>query len=105
MYADRIPLRERFDQKWRLDEASGCWIWEGALHVYGYGKFYRNQKRDPAHRVGWELYKGPIPSGMVLDHLCRRKNCVNPDHLEPVTVAENTRRRNYEQRLAPVALL
>lgn len=90
-----IPLKDRFDKKWRPD-SSGCWIWEGALHVDGYGKIFLNGKLEMAHRVGWQLYVGPIREGMVLDHLCRRKSCVNPSHLDPVTVGENSKRRNYE---------
>lgn len=91
-----VPLKTRFDQKWRLDPDSGCWIWEGALHVHGYGKMYQDGALRAAHRIGWELYRGPVPESLVLDHLCRRKNCVNPDHLDPVTVGENSKRRNYE---------
>lgn len=91
-----VPLKTRFDQKWRLDPSSGCWIWEGALSILGYGKIYVAGSLKPAHRVGWEIYKGIIPEGFVLDHLCRRKNCVNPDHLDPVTVGENSKRRNFE---------
>lgn len=96
MAARFVPLKTRFDQKWRLDPDSGCWIWEGALSVLGYGKIFLDGKLAPAHRVAWQLYRGDIPDGRVLDHLCRRKNCVNPDHLDPVTVGENSKRRNYE---------
>lgn len=67
-----VPLKTRFDQKWRLDPASGCWIWEAAVHVNGYGKIYVNGALKVAHRVGWQLYRGLIPEGTVLDHLCRR---------------------------------
>lgn len=101
----RRAIKDRFDAKWRPDKASGCWIWEGAVTGLGYGKFYESGKLRPAHRVAWEIYKGGIPEGLLLDHLCRRKECVNPDHLEPVTVAENTKRRNYEQRLPEVPSL
>lgn len=96
MPAKFVPLRTRFDRKWRLDAESGCWIWEGALHVHGYGKIFVDGVLKAAHRIGWEIYRGAIPEGRVLDHLCRRKNCVNPDHLDPVTVGENSKRRNYE---------
>jgi HNH endonuclease len=96
------PLKSRFDEKWFLDPQSGCWVWNGALSVLGYGKIYVNRKLIPAHRVAWELYMGHIPRDKVLDHKCRRKNCVNPHHLEVVTVGENTRRRNLDLQLPSV---
>jgi hypothetical protein len=67
----------------------GCWIWTGYVISSGYGQF---GKRTRAHRYVYELLVGPIPDGLILDHLCRVRRCVNPDHLEPVTMAENTRR-------------
>jgi hypothetical protein len=66
----------------------GCWTWTGAKASHGYG----NTARTTAHREVWELLIGPIPDGLTLDHLCRNPLCVNPDHLEPVTCAENLRR-------------
>ena len=59
-----------------------CWIWPGALRDDGYGP----------HRLVWERLRGPVPAGMQLDHLCEQHDCVNPDHLEPVTQLENLRR-------------
>lgn len=89
-----VPLKTRFDQKWRLDPDSGCWIWEGERHYpSGYGRIgIGSGKTRMAHRIGWEIYRGPIPDGFVLDHLCRRRDCVNPAHLEPVPPSENGRR-------------
>lgn len=55
---------------------------------------YVNGRRQPAHRVAYELFVGPIPEGLTLDHLCRVRHCVNPLHLEPVTRGENTRRND-----------
>lgn len=78
-----------------VDE-QGCWRWQGVIAPNGYGAFRiridsrRVYKR--AHRVAYETFVGPIPAGLVLDHLCRVLDCVNPEHLEPVTVGENTRR-------------
>lgn len=76
---------------------SGCWIWIG-LKRFGYGMFYGRQPVSGrrqyvrAHRTAYEWSRGPIPDGLELDHLCRVKACVNPDHLEPVTSRENTLR-------------
>lgn len=67
----------------------GCWIWQGPVNPQGYGKL----DFKLAHRFAFELLAGPIPDGLTLDHLCRRPLCVNPAHLEPVTFAENMRRR------------
>lgn len=68
-----------------------CWLWTGDLSERGYGLSPSNVARG-AHRFGWILLRGEVPAGLELDHLCRVHNCVNPDHLEPVTHAENMRR-------------
>lgn len=67
----------------------GCWVWVGASNGHGYGKFYLDGKVVGAHRVSYELARGPIPEGLVIDHLCRNRACVKPDHLEPVTTQVN----------------
>jgi hypothetical protein len=82
----------------RPKDGDGCWLWFGATQQQGYGlwTFYPpahpKKKLQVAHRVMWELVRGPIPAGLELDHLCRQKSCVNPDHLEPVTHAVNLQR-------------
>ena len=73
---------------------NGCWIWTGQTTIAGYGQFTRNRKTIYAHRAMYESEVGPIPEGLVIDHLCRTPSCVNPAHLEPVTNAENVRRGN-----------
>lgn len=67
-----------------------CIKWTGALDRDGYGRVGRDC--DLAHRVAYEREFGPIPEGLEIDHLCRVRSCVNPEHLEPVTHAENMRR-------------
>ena len=77
----------------KVDKSGDCWLWTAAVDPRGYGAFGGpNHRRVFAHRVAYELLKGPIPQGLELDHLCRQPSCVNPDHLEPVTHAENVRR-------------
>jgi hypothetical protein len=87
-------LRDCDWQKIRLDE-SGCWLWTGARLVTGYGSVGvpgRGDKSQSAHRYVYTRLVGEIPAGLHIDHLCRVRCCVNPEHLEPVTQQENNRR-------------
>jgi hypothetical protein len=76
---------------WKVDPESGCWIWAGHITKAGYGVYTKkvNGKRSVAHRVVYEEIMGPIPEGMTLDHRCRTRACVNPAHLEPVSMRTN----------------
>lgn len=83
----------RFNEKVeKLPDAPGCWLWIGAIAGTGYGSFHVAGRNRPAHRVSYEIHRGRIPAGLTLDHLCRVPSCVNPAHLQPVTMAENLRR-------------
>lgn len=74
-----------------VDQTGDCWLWTGALNK-GYGVFTSGYRIRSAHRWSYELHVGPIPDGLTLDHTCRVRRCVRPDHLEPVTQGENVRR-------------
>ena len=70
-----------------------CWVWLRSVNSgAGYAQFQFNGQQHRAHRVSYTWMRDPIPDGMVLDHLCRNRICVNPDHLEPVTTLVNTMR-------------
>lgn len=77
-----------FEDRAFPEPMSGCWIWVGEWVTRGYGRF----KGDKAYHFSYRKWKGEIPYGMVIDHLCRNTSCVNPDHLEAVTSKENTLR-------------
>lgn len=85
-----------------VDAEGDCWEWTVSTGSHGYGQFAVGGLGGTmvlAHRYAFELLVGPIPEGLTLDHLCRNKICVNPDHLEPVTLVLNGQRA----RLARVA--
>ena len=90
-------FRERFWKK--VDPAIGdeCWPWTAALDRGGYGLIKFGGASRRAHRIAYMLLVGPIQEGLVLDHLCRNRRCVNPAHLEPVTQEENARRGEQAQ--------
>ena len=85
---DKFDL-ERFIAK--IDFSENCWTWTNKLDN-GYGRFWLNNKLELSHRFAWLIWAGQIPAGKQLDHLCRNRSCVNPAHLEPVTIKENVLR-------------
>ncbi len=84
----KTPALERFHASYKVNPEKGCWEWQGSLYK-GYAKFNDDGVAHKAHRYSYEMHVGPIPDGLVLDHLCRNRRCVNPKHLEPVTDAVN----------------
>ncbi len=86
---------KRFMDKIQIDPDSGCWLWQAAKTETGYGRFRNHDgKTVAAHRWAYENFKGKIPEGMGLDHSCRVRHCVNPEHLSPATQWQNVRRGN-----------
>jgi hypothetical protein len=82
-------LAERLARYEVVDE---CWQWRGSQHGNGYGTLPWKGRRYYAHRLSYEFHVGPIPDGLVIDHLCFNRGCIRPEHLEAVTLAENNRR-------------
>lgn len=91
-----VPAEQRF---WvRVMKTDSCWAWLGAKISTGYGAIRVDGKVQLAHRYAYQLLVGPIPEGMMIDHQCRQRNCVNPSHLKQVTAAENSENRGLDPR-------
>lgn len=88
----RVAAIERFESKVSPEPNSGCWLWTGALMPSGYAKFHHNRNFGLAHRWAYQHFVGPIDDGLEIDHKCKVRCCVNPDHLEAVDHRENLRR-------------
>lgn len=71
--------------------ATGCWDWRGARQPTGYGTLWNGHRPEQAHRIAYRLYRGEIPAGCEIDHICRNRGCVNPEHLRAVPHRENMR--------------
>ena len=88
---------QRFWEK--VVKTDGCWLWIGARHPNGYGNFTANTGQVCcAHRYAYELLVDKIPPGMTIDHICKVRNCVNPDHLRVMTQSANSRIGYYPNR-------
>lgn len=95
------PLARRLAENWPVthDAWFGCWLWTGPTNSNGYPATWSGAGMRDAHVIVWEQENGhEVPEGKVLDHLCRRRLCVNPRHLEPVTQRENLKRRKAGYR-------
>lgn len=102
MHRKGIPLRpirpKEASGRFELDaiRGEGCWGWRGHKDDLGYSRICTNGSSIPAHRFSWELVNGPMPVGKVLDHTCRNRWCVNPEHVQPVTQKQNMENRGLE---------
>lgn len=85
---DRRSALDRFAEKIATTD-SGCVVWIASRNNSGYGTFNVGVRSTVAHRWSYEYHVGPIPDGLDLDHLCRNRACVYPEHLEPVTTSAN----------------
>lgn len=83
---------KRYLSKITINNSTNCWEWNAGKFNSGYGAFSLNGFVKYAHRVSYEHYVGNIPENFQIDHLCRVRGCVNPEHLEPVTFEENIKR-------------
>jgi hypothetical protein len=97
----------RFLRRVLVDKASGCWIWQGyKCPKFGYGQFRLIGRTQWAHRVAYLIFKGTVPKGMTVHHdreKCANPQCVNPDHLELLTDAENVAEANRARAVKEVA--
>lgn len=97
-----LSEEQRFWRK--VDRSGDCWLWMGSRSTFGHGKFYRSSPPGvkmpavPAHRYAHELLVGPVPESLVVRHKCDNAPCVNPDHLELGTVADNNHDKKVRGR-------
>ena len=92
----RIAPEKRF---WdRVEKTESCWNWISPIDGQGYGRIKVNYKAIRAHRFSWELHNGPIPTRMMIDHICHNRACVNPEHLRVVTHGQNLQNQSGPQK-------
>lgn len=90
MHTDAVPIMDRYE----INEITGCWLWLGYVDKNGYARL----DGENAHRAFYRKHVGVIADGNDIDHLCKRRDCVNPAHLESITELENNRRKSRTVR-------
>lgn len=97
-------LQEYVRERVTIDADTGCWIWKLSVDAHGYGFCGLREYRNKAHRISYMAFKGEILDGMQVDHLCRVRRCVNPEHLEQVTPRGNVRRASVARMGRPFSM-
>ena len=93
----KVPVKDRFWTK--ANKTDTCWLWTANLDECGYRRISMNRIMRGAHRISYQMIVGEIPEGLEIDHLCRVRHCVNPDHLEVVTHKANMERSVHRNSL------
>lgn len=79
-----------FKRFWnKVVKTNKCWNWTGAKGQWGHGQFWNGKRLVNAHRISYEMHIGKIPKGLTIDHMCRNPPCVNPKHLQAITMRDN----------------
>lgn len=94
----QISAEDKFWSQVDKSAPGGCWAWTTSTSAAGYGRLRFGGTEELAHRFSWELVNGPIPDGLVIDHRCANRKCVNPEHLRAVTVGQNVQHRTGPTR-------
>ena len=90
----KTPLRTRLVMNIVVDRVTECWLWQKSKNDQGYGHIYLEGRLQSAHRVSYVVFVGPLKKNLTIDHKCRVPSCINPDHLEAVSMRENILRGN-----------
>jgi hypothetical protein len=93
-------VAERLWPRFELKPDTGCWMWQGADNGKGYGQIWMNGRMRRVHRIAYLLTFGPLPADKQIDHLCRERACLNPEHMQVVSNRENVARGNGPGALA-----